>query len=437
MKNFSLKILAIVIGFAVWVLVNNIDDPVRTTTFNNIEVTLENESVFNELNKVYEIKNGGTINVTAKGKRSVLRRIKASDIVAKADLSQMSLTNAVEIRLYCRSSESVTLSADVNMLTISLEDKATARFKVDATTIGDLAPGYALGNIIVQPSLVRVSGAQSQIDRIADVRVQVDVEGASENFKTTAVPKAYDSKGKEITDAKLTFSSERVRVDIQVNDTKEVPVVIKIEGKPADGYYVMPAEYEPQTVTITGSEAALKKCDSIPITYDVTGKKDKVYEVIELADWLPAGISVVDESVTTINLEIDISQQKLQTVTLYTDDIEIKNLEDDYSYEFTVSKVDVEAIWASDSMSGTITSGDLNAYIDCSQLGEGVHTVSVKFKSEDKILVEADVTVSIRIQLKEADSVVVTKKPKTTVEPTLEPTAEPEDEEKGKDEEKE
>ena len=81
MNNLSLKILAIVLAAIVWVIVNNVDDPVSKKTFKNIEVELQNEDAILSLDKVYEVKTGGIINVTVSGKQSVLRKINASDII--------------------------------------------------------------------------------------------------------------------------------------------------------------------------------------------------------------------------------------------------------------------------------------------------------------------------------------------------------------------
>ena len=51
MNNLSLKILAVVLAAIVWVIVNNVDDPVSRKTFKNIEVELQNEDAISSLDK--------------------------------------------------------------------------------------------------------------------------------------------------------------------------------------------------------------------------------------------------------------------------------------------------------------------------------------------------------------------------------------------------
>lgn len=427
MKNFSLKILAILLGVAVWLIVNNIDDPVSTKVIKNVEVTLQNEGAIREQNQVFEVKSGGEINVTVKSKRSILNRISKENIVAVADLSQLSITKAVAIQLSCNNSDYVTLSSDVTMLTISTEEEATGRFPIKVNPVGELAAGYALGTIKTSPNLVRVTGGESQIERIAEVRVDVDVEGATEKVVAVVQPKAYDANGKVMDSTALSFSgNNKVKVEVQVNATKEVPISVQTKGTPSMGYHVLAVEYEPQTVVITGECDALKKCNSIPITYDVTNSSKNIYETLDLNSWLPSGISVVDSSATSISLQITISKQSLQSVNLPITDIEIRNLDKDkYDITFTGNGyVLLNAIWSKDGQESTITASDIEAYIDCDELTEGRHTVKLQFAKNDDVLVENEVEVEVIIQNKEKEEEV------TTTEPTKKPeeTKQPEEE---------
>ena len=54
-NNFSLKLLAFLFAFMLWLIVVNIDDPVMTKTFTNIPVTVEHSEILTEQNKTYQI----------------------------------------------------------------------------------------------------------------------------------------------------------------------------------------------------------------------------------------------------------------------------------------------------------------------------------------------------------------------------------------------
>ena len=442
MNNLSLKILAVVLAAIVWVIVNNVDDPVSRKTFKNIEVELQNEDAISSLDKVYEVKTGGIINVTVSGKQSVLRKINASDIVAVADLSDLSITNATYIKLSCPKYENVNLSSDIRMLTISVEDEQTEQFKVDVKTVGTLSEGYALGEVKVRPNLIKVSGAKSQVERISEVRVEADVSNATDNFVKYLEPKAYDANGKLMDTANLTFSSEKVKVSVAVYETKIIPIEITTTGKPKTGYHVISVEYEPKEVEVmvTGSDEKLSSYKTIPIQYNIDGADKNIQTELSLSDYLPKGLQVVEE-VSTINVLITISQQELQTIPLPVSSIDVRNLGKDYKLDFLDgNRIEVKAIWSNGGTNKEITSKDFSAYIDCTDLGVGEHTLNVQFVLNKDILIEAQISVRVNITEKtQSSEIKKTIEPKATDEATQEPevTEEPSDEKTDQDGEEE
>lgn len=423
MNNFALKLLAAIMAFSVWFIINNIDDPVNSKVFRNIQVEIQNEETLASLDKVYEVLSGGTVNVTASAKESVLRKLTATDIVAVADLSNLSLTNAVSIKLTCPKYENVTLRSDVDMLRITLEDEATEQFKVDVNTIGMLPEGYALGEVKVRPNLIKVSGAQSQIERISEVRVEVDVSNVTEDFTKRVQPMAYDANGKLMDSTRMTFSSEDVRVSVYVNETKKVPVQLTTKGKPADGYHLLSAEYEPKEILVTGTKEALDNFTMLPISVDIDGlSMDQETEVL-LADYLPRGISVVGD-VTTVNIKLTISKQKLQKLTFDFSEIEVRNLKEDLQLEYLGKQNVIEVYVAPVSRESyhTIVKSDVQAYIDCVDLKEGNHTLEVKFVENENMIIVSDATVKISLKEKKTtDKVEKSKEPENTPLNTITP----------------
>lgn len=447
MNNFTLKILAAVLAVMVWLIVNNIDDPITMKTFKNITVEVQNEQAITSLDKVYEIKSGGTINVTAHGKQSVLRNISAANIVAIADLSQLSVTKAAKIQLYCPNYEGVTLSSDVEMLSINLEERAAKRCGVNVVTFGTPAEGHALGNIQKSKATIEVSGPESLVERVEEVRVEVNVEGVSDDFTAKLEPKAYDAQDKLIESDNLTFGDSKIKVTLQINDTKTVPITVDTKGTPAEGYHIIATKVNPATIEVTGDDKALQQCKSIVISYDVSDCNADVYEEVTLAEQMPDGISIVDPEITTVTLLLTISRQGFQTVKIPLDSIEIRNLEKnlDVTFNGAGNYVEISAVWISSDQTKEISSSDLKAYIDCKGLASGTHTVEVQFEENADMLIERTDTVKINIKaVEKAETIEKTFEPKETIEVTVKPevtmTATPnveEEEDKEEDKEKE
>lgn len=424
MNNFALKLLAAVLAVTVWLIVNNVDDPMTSKTFKNITVEIQNEQAITSLDKVYEIKSGGTINVTAYGKQSVIRNISESNIVATADLSQLSVTKSAKIQLSCPNYEGVTLSSDMEMLSINLEERAAKRCGVNVVTFGVPADGHALGNIQKSKATIEVSGPESLVERVEEVRVEVNVEGVSEDFIARLEPKAYDAQDRVIDSDNLTFGDSKIKVTVKINDTKIVPIIVKPQGLPAEGYHIIAAKVNPATIEVTGGDEELKQCKSISISYDVSDCNADVYEEVTVADQMPEGISVVDPEITTVTLLVTISKQELQTVKIPLKDIEIRNLGADLDLSFNGAEdsVEISAVWVSNEQTRSILSSDLLPYIDCKGLDVGTHTLEVQLVENGEILIESTDTVKVNIKsVGKAETIVNTKEPKETSEVTVKP----------------
>ena len=72
-KNLDLKILAILFSVILWLVIVNIDDPVKSVQFSDVNVKILNASVLEKQGKVYEIEDGtNLVTVTVIGRRSII-----------------------------------------------------------------------------------------------------------------------------------------------------------------------------------------------------------------------------------------------------------------------------------------------------------------------------------------------------------------------------
>ena len=78
-NNTGMKILSVFIAILIWLLVANINDPVRTERFSGIPVQIINENALTSLGYAYEVLEGDEVSITVEGKRSVLNDMSASD----------------------------------------------------------------------------------------------------------------------------------------------------------------------------------------------------------------------------------------------------------------------------------------------------------------------------------------------------------------------
>ena len=380
-NNAGIKLVSVIIAVIVWAVIINIDDPYKTRSF-NVEVETINESALNSVNKVYEIIEGSTAVVKVKGKKSVVDRLGASDIRATADLADLSAVNAVAIQPSLRK----ILSSDVflectQVLRVSLENRESKQVKVNVIASGEPAEGYTLGECTAKPNMVEVAGGESAVSQIASVRVFLNVNGATEDFTKKLVPVAYDEDGNKVESATLSFSNSIVRVFAQILEDKAVPVKVKIIGKPASGY-----EYV-STVEIAGTSKRLSRISSVIIPIDISGMttaSSKLEQDIYISDYLPEGITPVS-GFENVSIRITLEQVIKKNIDINTSSIGFSSLANGLKAEIT-DETDRATLLVSGraSVLNSINSTNINAYVNCNGLVEGVYTLPVIIKDLDE-----------------------------------------------------
>lgn len=415
-NNLVIKLLSIPLAAIIWIIIINIEDPAVPRTFSNIPIEFLNEDAISSLGKVYDVEEGNTVTVTVKGKRSVLDRIKYTDIQVTADLTQMTPFNKIELVASCPKFDYVNLEFTIKpkMLTINMEDKETKQVKINVEQTGEAATGFSVGAVEAKPNLMEVSGAKSVVRRIAEARVVVDVKNASESFKEdNLIPKVYDEEGKEIDSSRLKFSSSSVSVKVNIQRTKTVPIEIKTQGSVSSGYEVIKTEFEPGQIEISGTDSVLKEISTIPISIDLNDAKNNIEKEIDLTKgYLPDGVVIVG-NMTSIAVKITIEKLYTKEVSFTASDIEPINVPDGLEISYGNSnKIYKVKVMGNEDIVKNLTASQLGAYIDLSLLDSGKHVVAINFKDNESYDVISTPTVTIQLTSDNNDEPETTSTPK-------------------------
>lgn len=333
--NLGLKILAVLISVIIWFIVVNINDPVDKTVFRNIPVEILNADVITNEGKVYEVLDGSdTIDVTVLAKRSILDTLGKENIIATADMQEMNFMDTmVRIKLstnkYNDKLESIKSSSE--SLKVNIEDLKKQQFVIASMTSGEPAEGYILGNIGSDQNLISVSGPESVISTIDSAAVLVDVTGLSQDVRTDASVRLYDAEGNPVENKNIKKSLDRVKVNVEILQTKRVPLVFTSMGVPADGYALTgEIESNPSTVLIAGKSSTIKNISQIEVPeteLNVTGQNKNMLTVVEIKNYLPDGVAFADSKFdgkarVTVHIEKEITDE----ITLAGRNILITNL---------------------------------------------------------------------------------------------------------------
>ncbi len=387
LNNIGIKILSVLAAIIIWILVANVDDYMVTKTITGVQVSTLNEDSITELDKVYELDGDGEVTIIVKGQRSIVEELTAQDFTATVDLSQLSLTNAVQVIVEPVKESyksALTITCPNNMISVTLEDRMEQQIAVTIQVEGEPKDGYAVGTKSTSPNMVTISGAESIVKRVKTVQVSVDVSGASDDVSVVAKLTYLNEDGDKLSSKKINANVDSVDATVEIVRTKEVPVSVETVGTVASGYSLVDVKYQPTTIMIAGKDDALSGIDELEI-HDVriTGISEDEEITVNVSDYLPDGVTVADDT-EQIAIQIMVEPVVTEDFVLLASRIIIQGKQDGYSYQMTgftylteeTAMIHIEGI---ESLMEGLTLSDLAPYVDVSDLQEGEYDLDLDY----------------------------------------------------------
>lgn len=339
--NMGLKILSVLCSILLWLIVLNIDDPVKPYTFKNIEVEIINPQVLADEGKVYEVLDGtNVVDVTVQAKRSILNTIGRENIVAVADLSEITFMNTVRINVstnkYNDRLENITSSEE--SLRLNVENVKNVQMVVETVITGEPGDGYMVDDVTSAQNLVRLSGPESMISRVNKAVLEVSVEGITTGIQADYPIKLYDENEEEIDSSNITKSISNIGVKVTVLQKKQVALSFKTVGTPADGYAATgEITNNPETVLLAGSNSALQNVSVLELPaelIDLSGATGNVVTLVDIRDYLPEGTILADSSFNgRVSVTAYVEAEDTARIEVNTQNITIRNLPENLNGE--------------------------------------------------------------------------------------------------------
>lgn len=351
-RNLGLKVAALIFSVFFWLIVININDPIDSATYANVPVEFINGEVVTNKGKTYDlVGDAQLVRVTVSGKRSVLSRVRSSNIVATADLSQMEVnTYLVPITAEVRGLEGDTVTTQVSPgnLEVKIEatDKHTFPISVNTNSITTRS-GYAIGEVSVNPEMITISGAESTIRNIHRVVARPEENGLSESTTLDAELVLFDGNDNVMDQSQLTnnLGDRGLSVNVQILREKTVPLHIGgVSGNPAEGFIYNGCTTEPSQIVICGTKEALDAVSEIEIpesAVNIEGKRSREEVTVDILPYLPEGISLSANASNNVVVTVMIEQEGRKTIELPVGAIQINNLKEDLKLSFE-SEMDIE-----------------------------------------------------------------------------------------------
>lgn len=414
-SNIGLKIISLLFAFALWMVVNNIDNPTISQSYINVPVKLLNTELITDSGQIYEVLDDTDVvsRVTVWAPRSVINSLSEKNIVATADVSELSSLDTISIKFSTNlyNSEVKQIKGSIDTIKLGIENKRTKTLALKATSSGRTESGYLVGEISTDQNLVRLSGPESVISQISKAVVDVDVTGFTSDIVTNAEIRLYDAEDNLIQDSRITQNIKSVDVKVNIYQTKEVALNYSTTGTPAQGYRASgQIDSNPATVTIAGKSSILNNITAIEISgeaLDITGLSENLTTEISLREYLPDNVFLANSSQASAEVTVHIQQETSKRLEIQGDRVSVTNIPE--GYRATISELgesfSIEVIGLPGEIS-ELRAADVKGVVDIAawmeeqemtEPVEGYYLVEVDFGLSDRVTILEPVTVTLHL----------------------------------------
>ena len=379
--NLRSFLLALVLGFAVWISAVTAADPDETRS----PLTVPLEIFGQEPSLVITNDIPSSIEVTLRAPRSVWEQLTAQENAVRAILDLTTLSAGdhelpIQIPISVRPVQIV--FANPTTVAVKLEPLAVQTLPVRLSLSGQPSIGYQAGEVTLEPTEVIISGPQSLVDRVARARVLLSLDDVRESIEQDMEIQIVDEQNVPLEG--ITINPESVHVSIPLSQRggfRDVAVKVVVRGQVAAGYRLENISVFPPVITVFAEDPELvSELPGVVDTQPLELQDAKQDITTRLTLNLPENVTVIGaEGAQTVQVQVAISP--IQTsLTLLNQPIKLIGLPDGLAAQISPQTVDV-IISGPLPVLEVLTPQDITVIVDVTGLDIGTHQLTPKLET--------------------------------------------------------
>lgn len=393
-KDLKIKIVSIAIAILLWIYVSNTANPFQSLTIYNVPVTIENEDYLQ--NNGFTLKNSysSTINVTIRGRKEAISKVKATDFETTLDFSQIKSVNDKKLYLtppVCDYKDVTIVSYSPSAIDLKLARNKSAVFNVELNKNISMKPDYVLLNTSMSTDSVTINGEETLIDSVAAIKADLEVKDLDRDMTQQVKCKVYDKAGNEISSL-----GNNLFVNVKLEVAKQVAVSLITRGNLAADAIETQRIINPVSALITGPVDTISKIAELKTEQvDISGVDSNYNTQVSLI--VPEGVKLANSD-GIINVAISIEKLITKDIELNKSDISILNANNSgtVNYEVKTDKLTIQ-LKGKQADVNAVRISSLKPAVDVSGLIEGQHNLplNITLPPNVKLLQKAYVEVLI------------------------------------------
>jgi YbbR domain-containing protein len=371
-RDNTIKILSLIFAILLWFYVITEQNPVVPKDI-TIPVKIVNVESLDRNNLVL-LDNSGSYYITLKlkGKKELLDTVSQNTVNAYADISGYATVGENTVPVVVSGlPEGISVTSRSNHnIKLSLDKKVVVQRAVTASITGNPKGGLAYLNAVLTPTDVILTGAESIINTVETVKVDIDIAGVDVSVNKRLSVRLLDKDGKDVRG--ILLDNPLINVNVPIANTKRVPIQLILQGETPEGYVITDKQIQPKEILVTGNQETLDSLIAINTTaQSISGLTENITLKVILD--MPVGIQLVNAN-EQINAVLDI--QKVITNTVDISDIEFRNLDPKYIVNNSPARMIRLTIRGPEKLLKDVQN-NIKLYVDLADVKDGTGTYEI------------------------------------------------------------
>lgn len=398
-------IVSLLCSLVMWAYVSGLDATDKEIPISGIAVEFRGqEELLSERNLSISDVSAETVNIVVRGERSNIVKLKASDIKAVIDVSNikqpndMAWTYALEFPSYVDANDITVVKKSPETINFTVVRNAKKTVEVKGSFEGTIAEGCVAEEFVFEPEVIVVEGPEAMIEKIDHAWVTF---GKDQTIESTYTEEAnftlMDANDNPCSKEGLVLSVEKVTATQPILKSKEVPLRVNLVsggGITADNCAV---NIDPKAIKIAGDSRIVDEIEFIEIGTVELSSFTGVYEhtfTIPLDEGIQnlTGVSEAKVSVTV---------EGTHTKAFTTTNISCRGVSNGYHATIDTKEVEVTLRALSSEVLDSIKSDEISVVADLSDYGattgQVIVNAKVKVIGHENVGAVGDVRVTVTI----------------------------------------
>lgn len=353
----------------------NYEDPLTTRVIGDISVEKINEEAITSEMKAIEYREGETISVRVRGKRSVVDRMTSRDVHAYADLEKKSITGAIDIQIEVPDGVTV-IDKMPSVMMVDLENIITVQKEIQYYMEGEPSENYVYLDPVISPNNIEIQGPESKIGLIKSVLVPVNIEGVVRDVTLYSTPQIIDDNNNIIRG--LSKSITQVQIQVPIDKVKSIDILTDLNNLAAEGYEVVDISLSQDKLRVRGDENDIDAIKNITIAdIGMTQLTQTTTVTANVADLLPLGI-YIHSDIQSVEVVIQVEPILEKTVEINSGDITLRRLPEDMQFAYVEETTGYAVTFRGlQSQLENVTIERISPSLNVDNLEEGIHEVEL------------------------------------------------------------